>query len=82
MTKKKYWRMETGNYVITLVYRIPPSPVATTIGDLCALARRRSGLELRGVARIMGVSHVTVLKREENSDPRLAVAWRGRGWRF
>lgn len=49
---------------------------------LLALARRRSGLGLRGAARLMGVSHVSVFKWEMSGDQRLIDFWARRGFRF
>lgn len=49
---------------------------------LLALARRRSGLGLRGVARAVGVCHVTVFNWESNGDQRLIDFWARRGFRF
>lgn len=49
---------------------------------LLALARRRSGLGLTGVARRAGVSRVTVLAWEKNEDRRLLEFWAGRGFTF
>lgn len=49
---------------------------------LLALARRRSRLGLRGVARAAGVSHRTLLKWEARADPKLVEFWVGRGFTF
>ena len=44
---------------------------ALTVGEQCALARRRSGWPLRRVARATGLSHVTVLKWERATEETL-----------
>lgn len=51
-------------------------------GELCALARRRHGMPLRATATLLGLSHVTLLLWERESDPRLATKWRKLGFRF
>lgn len=51
-------------------------------GDLCALARRRSGKDLRRLAKSMKVSHVTVLVWEKSGDGRLVELWKKRGYTF
>ena len=49
---------------------------------LLALARRRSGIGLAGVAEALGVSRVTVLAWEREGRPNLKAFWRGYGFRF
>ena len=56
-----------------------PSP---TLPELCALARRRSGLPLDIVEQLLGVSRPTYLLMERQGDPRVASFWAGRGYRF
>ena len=46
------------------------------------IARRRSGLGLRGAARAMGVSHVWLLAMERACDPRIKAFWVARGFKF
>lgn len=53
-----------------------------SVGEMCRLARRRSGVDLRRVAKRAGVSHMTVLKWERTCNPRLRTYWRGRGFTF
>lgn len=75
---RSYQRAEAGNTGCIAPPRAPrPSP-----GDLCALARRRSGLSLREAARRLGVSHVTLLAREGRGDQQLVLAWESLGFRF
>jgi DNA-binding XRE family transcriptional regulator len=57
-------------------------PVVPTLGDLCALARRRSEVKLSRLERLLGVSKVTILAYERRGDKALAAFWRGRGFRF
>lgn len=57
--------------------RITPTP-----GDLCALARRRYGLELRGTAELLKMSHVTLLAMERRSDAVLIAEWMKLGYKF
>jgi len=49
---------------------------------LLALARRRSRLSLSRISSLVGASHVTVLRWEDEGDPRLATFWEGRGFIF
>lgn len=49
---------------------------------LLVLARRRSGVTLEGLAEALGVSRVTVLKREARGDPFLRAWWGVQGYRF
>ncbi len=51
-------------------------------GDLCMLARRRSGMCLRTTAANFGISHTELLTRERESDPRLVEAWKSLKYRF
>ncbi len=52
------------------------SSAPPTMGDLCQIARVRSGRNLRPLADDVGVSHVTVLAWERRSDRRLVEFWR------
>jgi DNA-binding XRE family transcriptional regulator len=78
LTTKKYWEMELDltRYVTKLpsLYKMAP-------GDLCALARRRHGLGLRDTAKLFGISHTELLRRERHSDPRLIREWERHGYR-
>lgn len=49
---------------------------------LLALARRRSRLSLSRISSLVGASHVTVLRWEDEGDPRLVTFWEGRGFIF
>ncbi len=57
-------------------YRIPP------LEQRLRLARKRSGKQLKVLARALGVSHVTLLKMERRADARLVAFWRARGFKF
>lgn len=57
-------------------------PTDCLIGVVCALARRRHGQPLLEVAARFGCSHVELLRRERDSDPRLVEAWRALGYVF
>jgi hypothetical protein len=46
------------------------------------LARRRSGRQLRPLAKAVGVSHVTLLKMEIRADVQLVLFWKAQGFRF
>jgi hypothetical protein len=49
---------------------------------LLALARRRSGLGLKGAARVIGVCHVTVFNWELKGDQRLIDFWEKQSFTF
>lgn len=55
---------------------------APSLGALLALARRRSGLGLGGVAAGLRVTKVTVLTWERAGDYRLRNFWTRRGYGF
>ncbi len=56
--------------------RAVPTPL------LLALARRRSGLGLRGVAAAAGISHRTVILWERSGADPLVAWWERRGFTF
>lgn len=73
-----YWREERAARPVSgFVPRVMPRT-----GDLCALARRRSGMSLLAASRGIGVSHPTLLKREKIGDPRLCLFWENKGFLF
>src|SRR5271166_172699 len=51
-----------------------------TLGQLCALARRRSGRRIGDLAAELGTTRVTYLTWENESDPRLVEWWRDQGY--
>jgi len=79
--KTTYYRVEIGAAKWPLDFKVP-GVNHYTLGDLCALARRRHGKGLHGTADLMGCTHVTLLARENKSDPDLVKAWRRLGYRF
>ena len=60
----------------------PFRPLDTTTELVLALARRRLGKGLRETARLVGVSHRTLLLWEKEADPRLVGFWKAKGLRF
>jgi len=78
MSERNYRRFESGEI------DVPHDPICyrPTLGELCALARRRHGLGLRATARAVGCAHVTLLAKEDRSDADLVAYWRGHGYRF
>lgn len=54
---------------------IPVTPRRLTHGEQCAIARRRADLNLRRVAKLAGISHVTVLKYERMDTPTMLWHW-------
>lgn len=64
----------------SLARRVRNSEVA--LPGLLALARRRAGVGLEGLAQALGTSRVTVLAREARGDARLRAWWVRAGWRF
>lgn len=69
-----YWRCERGEHPIPAL-RGPLARAKPGLHVLLALARRRSGLGLAGVAAALKVSRVTVLKWERETDPRIIEFW-------
>lgn len=52
------------------------------LGVQCVLARRRMGWTLFYTAHKIGISHVTLLKWEDDSENRLVDWWKRKGWVF
>lgn len=77
ISERRYNLWETDRET-PIIYRYPDP----SMGDLCALARRRQGWKLRRAAKKFGVTHVTLLRWEEASDPYLVAGWRSLGYRF
>lgn len=77
ISEKRYARVERDKESMDG----PPSG-KPTLGDLCALARRRHCRPLRSMATRFGISHTELLTRERESDPRLAAAWGRFGYIF
>lgn len=78
LTPKQVWKMEAD----LKDYEIEPTNVTADLGLLCRLARRRHGVGLYQTARLLGISHMTLLQREQQGHPALAAAWKGLGYRF
>jgi hypothetical protein len=53
-----------------------------TRGELCALARRRSGLRLPTIAADLGITHLTYLRWERTGQPGVVTYWTNRGFTF
>lgn len=53
-----------------------------TLGELCRIARRRSGELLVDVYDAVGYSRPYYLRLERAGDPRVVAHWEGRGFRF
>lgn len=79
MSEKMYNLIERDRAVFHLDKR--PKRKARP-GDLCALARRRHGLDLWSTAARFGISHTELLTRERESDPRLVSSWASLGYVF
>jgi transcriptional regulator with XRE-family HTH domain len=80
MGRTTYWKHETDQVEFELPrwWRDPPQ----TVGELCALARRRTGWSLRKTAAKVGVSHVILLRREACGHLDLRAFWEARGFQF
>lgn len=76
--EKKYWKIEAG---ILLAEPAPPQ-LKWSMGDLCALARRRHGKSFRKTAQEIGISHVTLAAWEAKGDDRLVRHWKAMGYLF
>jgi transcriptional regulator with XRE-family HTH domain len=76
ISERRYNRIERG------LEEGPTTESEATMGDLCALARRRHGLDLRATAALFGVTHVTLLGWERAGEPRLVAGWKRLGYRF
>lgn len=68
-------RLEDGAVV---PLRIRMTAASLKLPERLALARRRSGLSLREVARLYGVSHVTLLKLERAGSVDLLNWWKSK----
>ena len=53
-----------------------------TTGELCFLARRRSGKTLSAIELEIHLSRPTYLEAERTGDPRVVAYWRERGFQF
>jgi hypothetical protein len=53
-----------------------------TLGELCAVARSRSGMTLDQIVKLIGASKVSVHAWERRSDPRMIAFWEDGGYRF
>lgn len=84
--ERRYWDIEMDRRAPPAYWRVPKRLKDATKGELCMLARRRFGIKksvrLRGVAKLVGVSHVTLLRMESRSDARLVDYWRSKGYSF
>lgn len=67
--------------VLEHAYARGPQGVPTT-GELCALARRRSGMRLTDVESELGMSRPTYLAAEAGGRAEVVAFWRERGYRF
>jgi len=86
LTPKQIWKMEADvkEYDVANKLRVPRTrgDEPPTLALLCRLARRRHGEGLYGTARLLGISHMTLLQRESRADPGLVATWEGLGYRF
>jgi len=57
-------------------------PLRPTIGELCFIARRRSGVTLIELERELGVSRPTLHAMERAGDPRVVATWEAWGYIF
>ena len=57
-------------------------PLAPTVGELCFLARRRSGHLLMTLERELGMSRPRFHELERAGDPAMVRFWAARGYRF
>lgn len=57
-------------------------PLRPNAGELCLLARRRSGVSLRDVVADVGVSRPWYLKLEREGDPSVIAFWEARSYDF
>lgn len=57
-------------------------PLSPDRGELCVLARRRSGENLAAVTEAAGVTRPTYLRAERDGEPRIVALWEERGFRF
>lgn len=80
LTPKQYWKAEADikDYPVSYAGKGGRYNLAT----LCRLARRRHGAGLQGTAKLLGISHTTLLQWESSGEPALVNAWTGLGYRF
>lgn len=77
-----YVDVEAGRKPVSKAVRRAVGRVRPDLPALLALARRRSGIGLGGLAAALSVSRVTVLAAERRGDPALVRFWHKRGYRF
>jgi DNA-binding XRE family transcriptional regulator len=71
LAKLRWWVSDTDNDHRTI-----------TDSELCFLARRRSGMPLREIAKEMRTSLQTLTKMEAEGDDALVLFWRRQGYKF
>ena len=60
----------------------PIEDLEPTVGEMCRVARRRSGELLVDVYEAVGYSRPYYLRLERAGDPRVVAHWEDRGFRF
>ena len=88
MAEPLYWRvehdrgLERDNAAVTHAAGFGDGPREPTAGELCALARKRSGTTLRDIRAALGISKPTYLASEAAGELRVLSYWRARGFQF
>jgi hypothetical protein len=87
IARRTYLRMEKRERLIMSVEEIGKTSalletITPTPGDLCFLARRRSGTLVKELCFELGISRPCFYARERDADPSLVALWEERGFRF
>ena len=80
-----YWKAERDRaeqrIMLALLERTKPHR-PPTIGELCLIARRRSGMFLSTIEAALGISRPILMRMEAQADKRLMTFWRQHGFQF
>lgn len=90
LSLRAYSRLETGEAVVMdadqvrelIDYLGANGRLRPTRGELCMLARRRSGFQLSEIEVVLEVSRPIFHRRERAGDETVVAFWRSRGFRF
>lgn len=87
VSENAYARLEVGDALLSSdeksrVRGALAAMAGVVVGELCAVARRRSGGGLRAAEEALGVSRPKMQEMERCGDPRLVRYWESKGFGF